>query len=31
VLIVGLERFATVPDGPGAAALVRPLQEDLFR
>lgn len=31
VLIDGLERFVTVEDGPGAAALVRPLEEDLFR
>jgi coenzyme F420-0:L-glutamate ligase/coenzyme F420-1:gamma-L-glutamate ligase len=31
VVIDGLERFVTAADGPGAAALVRPLQEDLFR
>jgi coenzyme F420-0:L-glutamate ligase / coenzyme F420-1:gamma-L-glutamate ligase len=31
VLIDGLERFVTDDDGPGAAALVRPLDEDLFR
>jgi coenzyme F420-0:L-glutamate ligase / coenzyme F420-1:gamma-L-glutamate ligase len=31
VLIDGLERFLTAEDGPGAAALVRPLEEDLFR
>lgn len=31
VLIDGLERFVTVEDGPGAAALVRPLEEDMFR
>jgi coenzyme F420-0:L-glutamate ligase / coenzyme F420-1:gamma-L-glutamate ligase len=31
VIIEGLERFVTVKDGPGAAALLRPLQEDLFR
>ncbi len=31
VLIDGLERFLTAADGPGAAALVRPLEEDLFR
>jgi coenzyme F420-0:L-glutamate ligase / coenzyme F420-1:gamma-L-glutamate ligase len=31
VLIDGLERFVTVDDGPGAAALVRPPEEDLFR
>jgi coenzyme F420-0:L-glutamate ligase/coenzyme F420-1:gamma-L-glutamate ligase len=30
VLIEGLERFLTAADGPGAAALVRPLREDLF-
>jgi coenzyme F420-0:L-glutamate ligase / coenzyme F420-1:gamma-L-glutamate ligase len=31
VMIDGLERFVTAEDGPGAAALVRPLEEDLFR
>jgi coenzyme F420-0:L-glutamate ligase/coenzyme F420-1:gamma-L-glutamate ligase len=31
VLIEGLERFVTPGDGPGAASLVRPLEEDLFR
>ena len=31
VLIDGLERFVTPEDGPGAAALVRALEEDLFR
>jgi len=31
VLIEGLERFVTAADGPGAAALLRPLDEDLFR
>jgi coenzyme F420-0:L-glutamate ligase / coenzyme F420-1:gamma-L-glutamate ligase len=31
VVIAGLERFVTPEDGPGAAALIRPLQEDLFR
>jgi coenzyme F420-0:L-glutamate ligase/coenzyme F420-1:gamma-L-glutamate ligase len=31
VLIDGLERFVTEADGPGAAALMRPLEEDLFR
>jgi coenzyme F420-0:L-glutamate ligase/coenzyme F420-1:gamma-L-glutamate ligase len=31
VVIDGLERFVTSEDGPGAAALVRPLAEDLFR
>ena len=30
VLIDGLERFVTVEDGPGAAALIRAPQEDLF-
>jgi coenzyme F420-0:L-glutamate ligase/coenzyme F420-1:gamma-L-glutamate ligase len=31
VLIDGLERFVTAEDGPGAAALLRPPDEDLFR
>jgi coenzyme F420-0:L-glutamate ligase/coenzyme F420-1:gamma-L-glutamate ligase len=31
VVIDGLDRYLTTEDGPGAAALVRPLQEDLFR
>ena len=31
MLIDGLERFVTAEDGPGAAALLRPLAEDLFR
>ena len=31
VVIDGLARFVTYEDGPGAAALVRPLEEDLFR
>jgi coenzyme F420-0:L-glutamate ligase/coenzyme F420-1:gamma-L-glutamate ligase len=31
VVIDGLRRFITVEDGPGAAALIRPLDEDLFR
>jgi coenzyme F420-0:L-glutamate ligase/coenzyme F420-1:gamma-L-glutamate ligase len=31
VLIDGLERFLTAEDGPGAAALLRPLEADLFR
>jgi coenzyme F420-0:L-glutamate ligase/coenzyme F420-1:gamma-L-glutamate ligase len=31
VLIDGLGRFVTAEDGPGAAALLRPLEEDLFR
>jgi coenzyme F420-0:L-glutamate ligase / coenzyme F420-1:gamma-L-glutamate ligase len=30
VVVRGLERFVTDDDGPGAAALVRPLEEDLF-
>ena len=31
MVIDGLERFVTAEDGPGAAALLRPLEEDLFR
>ncbi len=31
VIIDGLERFVTAEDGPGAAALLRALEEDLFR
>jgi coenzyme F420-0:L-glutamate ligase / coenzyme F420-1:gamma-L-glutamate ligase len=31
VLVRGLERFVTPDDGPGAAALRRPKQDDLFR
>jgi coenzyme F420-0:L-glutamate ligase/coenzyme F420-1:gamma-L-glutamate ligase len=31
VLIEGLQRFVTTEDGPGASALLRPLEEDLFR
>jgi coenzyme F420-0:L-glutamate ligase / coenzyme F420-1:gamma-L-glutamate ligase len=31
VLIEGLQRFITSDDGPGAVALLRPLDEDLFR
>jgi coenzyme F420-0:L-glutamate ligase / coenzyme F420-1:gamma-L-glutamate ligase len=31
VLIRGLERYVTVDDGPGAAALRRPADQDLFR
>jgi coenzyme F420-0:L-glutamate ligase / coenzyme F420-1:gamma-L-glutamate ligase len=31
VLIRGLERFVTEDDGPGAAALRRPREQDLFR
>jgi coenzyme F420-0:L-glutamate ligase / coenzyme F420-1:gamma-L-glutamate ligase len=30
VIVRGLARFVTQDDGPGAAALVRPLDEDLF-
>jgi coenzyme F420-0:L-glutamate ligase/coenzyme F420-1:gamma-L-glutamate ligase len=30
VVVRGLERFVTPDDGPGAAALVRPREEDLF-
>ena len=31
VILDGLERFVTEEDGPGAVALLRPLDEDLFR
>ncbi len=31
VIIDGLQRFISTQDGPGAAALLRPLREDLFR
>lgn len=31
VLVRGVERFVTSEDGPGAAALRRPVDEDLFR
>jgi coenzyme F420-0:L-glutamate ligase/coenzyme F420-1:gamma-L-glutamate ligase len=31
VLLEGLERYMTEQDGPGAVALLRPLEEDLFR
>jgi coenzyme F420-0:L-glutamate ligase / coenzyme F420-1:gamma-L-glutamate ligase len=31
VIVEGLERFLTAADGPGAAALLRPLEEDFFR
>jgi coenzyme F420-0:L-glutamate ligase/coenzyme F420-1:gamma-L-glutamate ligase len=31
VILDGLERFVTDADGPGAAELLRPLEEDLFR
>jgi len=30
VVVRGLERYVTAEDGPGAAAIVRPLDEDLF-
>jgi coenzyme F420-0:L-glutamate ligase/coenzyme F420-1:gamma-L-glutamate ligase len=30
VVVRGLERYVTAEDGPGAAAIVRPLPEDLF-
>ena len=30
-IVGGLDRFVTDADGPGAAALRRPLDEDLFR
>ena len=31
VVVRGLDRYVTEEDGPGAAAIVRPLDEDLFR
>lgn len=31
VIVRGIERFTTDQDGPGAAALMRPKEEDLFR
>lgn len=31
VIVRGLERYVSADDGPGAAAIVRPLDEDLFR
>jgi coenzyme F420-0:L-glutamate ligase/coenzyme F420-1:gamma-L-glutamate ligase len=31
VVVRGLERFVTADDGPGAAAIIRPRDEDLFR
>ena len=31
VVVDGLQRYFTDDDGPGAAALLRPLEEDLFR
>ncbi len=30
VVVRGLERYVTVDDGPGAAAIIRPQEEDLF-
>jgi len=30
-IVDGLQRFVTADDGPGACALLRPLEEDLFR
>jgi coenzyme F420-0:L-glutamate ligase/coenzyme F420-1:gamma-L-glutamate ligase len=31
VVVRGLERYVTDDDGPGAAAIIRPLDEDLFQ
>jgi coenzyme F420-0:L-glutamate ligase/coenzyme F420-1:gamma-L-glutamate ligase len=31
VVVRGLDRYVTAADGPGAAAIVRPVDEDLFR
>ncbi len=31
VIVRGLERYVTDEDGPGAAAIIRPAEEDLFR
>ena len=31
VLVRGLERYVSADDGPGAAALRRPSEQDLFR
>jgi coenzyme F420-0:L-glutamate ligase/coenzyme F420-1:gamma-L-glutamate ligase len=31
VIVDGLQRYVTAEDGPGAVALLRPLEEDLFR
>jgi coenzyme F420-0:L-glutamate ligase/coenzyme F420-1:gamma-L-glutamate ligase len=31
VVVEGLERFVTDGDGPGAVAMLRPIEEDLFR
>ena len=30
MVVRGLERYVTEEDGPGAAAIIRPLAEDLF-
>jgi hypothetical protein len=30
VIVRGLERYVTADDGPGAAAIIRPRDEDLF-
>ena len=30
VVVRGLERYVTADDGPGAAAIIRPRDEDLF-
>jgi coenzyme F420-0:L-glutamate ligase/coenzyme F420-1:gamma-L-glutamate ligase len=30
-VVTGLARHVTDDDGPGAAAMVRPLEDDLFR
>ena len=31
MLLEGLERYVSDEDGPGAGALIRALEEDLFR
>jgi coenzyme F420-0:L-glutamate ligase/coenzyme F420-1:gamma-L-glutamate ligase len=31
VVVRGLERYVSEPDGPGARAILRPLEEDLFK
>ncbi len=31
IVLDGLERYVTAEDGPGVAALLRPLEEDMFR
>jgi hypothetical protein len=30
IILAGLERHVQTEDGPGAAAIIRPLDEDLF-